>query len=450
MKKIWSLPFNVSLLKVLICFWLMCFPAISFTQIVASGDLLAKNDKVKKKRKKSSVKKTNLPTIESLISSKYEALKQKQAEQEQELANIMVSFEKENDIKEKIFDDFAYIQLNFINSVSPREFRLDSIKLFIDNESSPFYEIGPYKKQNIELSPLYFGKIPQGCHTITAKAVYTRLTNNLIRNFFVKRHEEIEKKQTFIAKSGYQNHLDIEFFKETHSIVSAYKNPYIRFNNLVKPNFLQSAPLVSLQEAINQGRLRLSYSNEDSKNYEIKSKRISIDGLLIINTGDLKQENLLYDAPLRSGKHSLNVDLVMGPKRMVKGSAYNFELSFKRDFYIVSGQTTAVDLLTLPKTGIAKNRTKTTYARVTSEIFSEQNQEFFPPMSCKEFEDLIAPKKNVVEEEKVDVIENASEAPVVEKPAEITPEESQPLEQKPTEEKPAEEVITPVLQNEGN
>ena len=66
MKKIWSLPFNVSLLKVLICFWLMCFPAISFTQIAASGDLLAKNDKAKKKRKKSSVKKTNLPTEVSI------------------------------------------------------------------------------------------------------------------------------------------------------------------------------------------------------------------------------------------------------------------------------------------------------------------------------------------------------------------------------------------------
>lgn len=423
MIKISSLSSNINLLKVLICFWFISFSVASFSTVV-QGELLAKSSKVKKNKKKSVVKRTNLPDIETLLSSKYEALKQKQAEQEQELANILVSLEKENDIKEQIFDKFSYIQLNFINNVSPREFRLDSLKLFIDNESTPFYEIGPYRKQNPRLDPLYFGKISQGCHTITAKAVYTRLTNNLIRNFFVNRHEEIVKQQTFVAKNGYQLHMDIEFFKESHTIVSAYKNPYLRFNNLVRPNFLQTAPLVSLQEAINQGRLRLSYSNEDSQNYEIKSKLISIDGLLIVNTKNSDDESLLYDAPLRNGKHTLNVSLVMGPKKVVKGgSSYNFELSFKRDFYIVSGQTTAVDLLTLPKSGLSKNRTKTTYARATSEVFSEENNEFFPFMSCNELEDL-KDKKNEVQP--IVIEQQSATLPIENKPIDeqVSPESS--------------------------
>jgi len=169
--------------------------------------------KAKKKKKRKSSRKqsaSELPSIQDLMESKHSALITKQSQQEEELSKLEALVEMEKAIEEKVFDSSAYLHLGFRISASPRLYKIQKLELYMDNESSPFYEINEYRRYKGDRDELYFGAVPQGCHSITAKVTYTRLKNTLISRLQVQRHEVITKAQTFIAKSGYQNHINID------------------------------------------------------------------------------------------------------------------------------------------------------------------------------------------------------------------------------------------------
>jgi hypothetical protein len=421
------LKYKFGVLKILLFMWFM-YPHVAFAAVsplpVKSDSLIARSDdddidesykkkkSKKKKKRKASRKKSSseLPSIQDLMESKYSSLIEKQSQQEEELSKLEGLVEMEKAIEDKVFDSSAYLHLGFKISASPRLYKINKLELYIDNEASPFYEINDYKRYKGDRDKLFFGALPQGCHSITAKINYTRLKNTLISRLQVQRHEVVSKTQTFITKNGYQNHISIDLFEEANAVTPFFRGVNIRFNNSVRPNFLQSAAIVSMDEVLNQGRLRVSFSNEDAQKYKLVRKSVSIDGLVImVKDHEKENDNLLFNAPLREGKHSLNVSLLLVEKKLIKGGAsYNFDLSFKRDFYILSGQTTVIDLLTLPKTGLSRNPTKTTYVKATSEIFSEENQDYFPYLTCNELDDIAKKEAELLEKQKAS--EKASES----------------------------------------
>lgn len=89
--------------------------------------------------------------------------------------------------------------------------------------------------------------------------------------------------------------------------------------------------------------------------------------------------------PLAAGQHKLDVTLNFGVKRRVGGGPeYSFKFNFNREFYVVSGKTTVVDLIGLPKDGFKNGLNDAKLARAKSRIIANDSPEFFPNKSCSE------------------------------------------------------------------
>lgn len=378
----------------------------------------------------------NLNTILSeseLVDATLNALKEKIAEQEIELNALKTKLDNEEELSKNVFDSNAYLELSIINTALPLEYRLESTKILIDKKTKA---IGKSKFRGLPKDKnIFFGPVAQGCHEITVEAVYTRLKNHLLDQFKLNRTEKIKKTLYINAVPGYRIRVEIEGFEKQNTLVPIYKGPDLRFNKSVNPNFLKDAALVSNDEILKQGRLLLNYVIEDASNHRLLEKNISIDGLPILTKAILDNKNdngLLFDAPLSFGKHTLNVTLVFAEKKWISGGpVYNFRLKFNRDFYVLSGQTTVVNLTGMPKGGIKSTPQESRYARVKSEIVSKENMDFFPMSSCEEIK---KPKETAPAlETKENEEKEPQEEPRNETPADIIEEKKEENKENPPE-----------------
>lgn len=327
-----------------------------------------------------------VPSAQGLIEAKLSALKRESLVQEQELAKADRFFYQEDAIERKTFDINSYLAISIINSAPTDEYRLRNTEVYLDGK---LVARGGKRHAGLPVSKdIFFGAIEPGCHELWVKAKYIRLKNDLISRFKVDRIERIEARQPFIAKDGYRIEIGIEGFEAQSSLASFYRGPQVRFNRTVIPNFLPGAPIVSLDDVLKEGRVRISFVDEKSSQYRLIKKSLEIDGLRILNDtphDQKKEDTLVFDAPLAEGKHKLSTTLTFGEKKWIKGGAeYNFRLRFNRDFYVISGQTTLINLTGMPKGGISNVSQKSRFASAKSQIKSEQYKEFFPDETCEE------------------------------------------------------------------
>jgi hypothetical protein len=328
-----------------------------------------------------------LPTADQLIEAKLSALKEKQEEQEKLLAELELQLAKNAGTFKKTFDNTAYLSLSIKNFAPVNEYKLLSTEISVDGRI-----LAKGGKNNLGLprnQELFFGGIEPGCHDITIKARYLRLKNNLINRFRVNRVEEIISSQAFIAHNGYRIDIEIEGFEQQNTFLNFFRGPMVRFNKSIQPNFLPGSALVSLDEIFDQGRVHIEYITEDASNHRLIEKNLSIDGLPILvkeKHDVMRQKNIVLDhAPITEGKHRLNVTLVFGEKKSVGGGPkYDFILKFDRDFFVINGQTTIIELAGMPKGGIRSTPLRSRYAKVTSKIISQEDKDFFPERTCQE------------------------------------------------------------------
>ena len=324
-----------------------------------------------------------LPTIPELLKAKEEFIRQQQEELNINLGRVNIDLSNILNL-EKNFDNKAYVSLSMINTAPVKEYRLDYSKVYLDGVL-----VAQGGKRNAGLpraKEIFFGNLKPGCHEVRIEAKYTRLTNTLIDRFKTSRIQRINKTKSFFVKDGYIVYLTIEGFEKQNTFLDWYRGPDIRFNASKKENFLPGSALPSMDSVLNQGRIKISYAIEDQSNHHLIEKSISIDGLPILQQEkhDDKNGSIIFDAPLREGKHRLNVVLLFAEKKWIKGGAnYNFRLNFDREFYVEQGFTTLINLLGMPKNGVDRNPSNNKYARVTSKIIKE-NDEFFPEGSCEE------------------------------------------------------------------
>jgi hypothetical protein len=318
----------------------------------------------------------NVVSLDSLMKAKLEALKAKLSEQKELIRDAEIRLAKAQSIEKEVIDSSAYISISFFNAAPSSEYRLESAEIYLDNEKKP-------------LDQVYFAPLKPGCHEVVVKAKYTRLKNSLLDRFKnIKKVEIITKSQAFIAQEGFRIELEIEGFEARNSLARFFAGPDLRFNKLVRPNFLPGAPLVALDSIVNQGRVHLDFTSENPDYYLLK-KNITIDNLpILINESHdhIKDKNTLFDKPISEGEHKLKVTLVFAPKKKIgTGPTYNFKLSFERDFAVIRGQMTQINLITLPKGGLKGWATESRYARVHSRILATDEQGVFINDSCKEY-----------------------------------------------------------------
>lgn len=330
---------------------------------------------------------SNLPTVDELVEAKLSALRKKQEEQEVALAIADQKLAAEIENKERTFDNNAYFSLSIINSAPKNDYRLVSTEILVDGK-----RIARGGKRNFGLprnNEVFFGAVEPGCHDVVVKARYIRLKNDLIgRIKGVNRVEHISKSQAFVAKNGYRVELEIEGFESLNTFFNWFRGPALRFNRSVRPNFLPGAPIVSMDDVLKQGRVRIDYLTEDTSQNQLREKSLSIDGLPILvqeKNDSLQDQGIVFDGPLAEGKHRLHAVLLFSEKKWVGGGPlYNFRLSFDRDFYVISGQTTIINLTGMPNDGFRRSPENTRYARASSKIISQDSQEFFSDVMCKE------------------------------------------------------------------
>lgn len=330
-----------------------------------------------------------LPSVDQLIEAKISALKARQDEQEKELGILDARLAQEMAIENKVFDQSAYLSVSMVNSAPGLDYRLDGTEIYVDGK---LIAKGGKRNQGLPRArEVFFGPVPPGCHQLLVKAKYTRLKNDLLQRFKVNRVEHIVETQAFVAKNGYRLDIEIQGFEKHSTFVNWYRGPAVRFNRSVRPNFLPGAAMVSMDEVLKQGRVKIEYVTEDQSTHRLLKKSVRLDGLpiLVDELHDQTQSgNLVFDAPLREGKHILNVTLLFAEKKWISGGpSYNFRLSFDREFYVIGGQTTQVNLTGMPKGGIKNNLENSRYARASTKIFPEENLEFFPAMTCQEIQD---------------------------------------------------------------
>lgn len=375
-------------------------------------------------------KRSPLPTVDQLIEAKISALRKEQEKQEQALAAAEQKLARERAVEQQTFDNNAYFSLTMKNSAPWQEYELRNSEVYVDGK-----RIARGGKRNNGLprnsESIFFGAVQPGCHDVEVRAQYVRLKNDLISRFKVDRVEHVSRHMSFVAKNGYRIELAIEGFEQHNSLVNWKRGPALRFNRLVRPNFLPGAPIITMDDVLKQGRVHIEYVTQDSSQHRLIEKSLSIDGLpiLVKETHDVKKDKaVVFDAPLAEGKHTLNAVLLFGEQKRVKGGPlYNFRLSFNRDFYVVSGQATFLNLDGMPHDGFRRAPEDTRYARVTSQIRSEEFPDMFSEMTCAEQRD----KQAVVEQKKN---EKASKAKPV-----VTPKEAKPQNAKA----PADEKATP-------
>lgn len=330
-------------------------------------------------------RKKSLPSLNELVEAKLFSLKKKQEQLEQELASAALQFAKIEAIDSRTFDSNAYLSLSIINSAPPLDYGLKSTEIIIDGK-----RVARGGKRNRGLPrarEIFFGAVAPGCHEIVVKAQYVRLKNDLISQFKVNRIERVVKSQTFVAKNGHRVEIEIEGFEAHNSLANFYRGPAVRFNRSVRPNFLPGSSLISLDEVLNQGRVHIEYSTADTSLHRLIEKSVSIDGLPVLTKeqhDSAKAASVVFDGPLAEGKHRVNVTLLFGENTRVGGPLYNFRLKFDRDFHVISGQSTIINLVGLPNDGFKGVSEASRYARAESRIVSRENSDFFPEMTCKE------------------------------------------------------------------
>lgn len=412
--------------------------AISFDELDAQEKTAEKPKKVADEEadvadgteKPATTRRKLLPSENELVEAKLSALEKKLKEQENALAKAKLALEKEQAVEKSTFDNNAYFSLSITNEAPPLDYRLERTEIFVDGK-----RIARGGKRNRGLPrvrEIFFGPVMPGCHEVIAKAVYVRQKNDLISRFKVNRIEHVSKSQTFIAKNGYRVELAIEGYEAHNTFFNLFRSPALRFNKSVRPNFLPGAPIVSMDDVLKQGRVKINYSTEDSSQSQLLEKSVSIDGLpiLVKEKHDVtNNNNIIFDGPLAEGKHTLNVVLLFGEKKWVEGGpSYNFRLKFDRDFYVISGQATLVNLIGMPKDGFRSAAEDSRYARAESRILSIENSEFFPEEGCSLLLAKEAPSK-VEEAPKV----SPSETVQPPQPTPSTPKEEEPVLQ-PTKE----------------
>lgn len=327
-----------------------------------------------------------LPTINELMSAKLISLKNKLLEQEILLKNAELTMNKEKAVEALSLDDTAYVSLSIVNNAPPDEYKLVKTEVYLDGAKNPI-SLGGKRNQGLPRNnkEIFFAPMKPGCHEIMVRAEYIRIKNNIINRFLgVDRVEKLMSRQAFIAKNGYRIEIEIEGFEAQNTFVKMYRGPELRFNRSVRPNILPKA-FQSMDSALNQGRVRIDYLTESESNILIE-KKLSIDGMPILTNEkhDKNMGNIVFEAPLSEGRHTLIATLVFAYKSAVGGGpVYNFRLNFERVFYVMNGQTTVINLIGMPKDGARNSRENSRYARVTSKIVNEDNMEFFP-VSCEE------------------------------------------------------------------
>lgn len=326
----------------------------------------------------------SLPSIKQLMDAKLSALKSRLNEQEVLLTEAQLALAKEKGLEAQTFDDVAYLSLSIFNSAPPKDYRLVRTDVFLNGK-----QIARGGKRNQGLprnnEQIFFGPVAPGCHDVMVRAEYVRIKNNIISRFLgIDRIEKLERNQAFIAKNGYRVEMEIEGFEAQNTFVKLYRGPELRFNRSVRPNFLSNASLLSMDEVLKQGRVRIDYLSE-GKDSRLIEKSLSIDGLPILTKEKHEgPSNVVFDAPLAEGKHTLNVTLLFGEKQNIGGGPrYNFRLNFDRVFYVMSGQSTVINLVGLPKDGFRSTPEQSRYARVSSKILSEESSAFFPTERCE-------------------------------------------------------------------
>jgi len=331
-----------------------------------------------------------------LMDAKLDALKKKLSEQEALLAEADLALSREKAIDAQTFTSAAFLALSIFNSAPPQDYRLLSTRVYLDGK---LVSEGGKHNQGLPRNneQIFFAPVQPGCHEVMVRAEYVRLKNDVIERFRgINRVEKLMRRQTFIAKDGFRVQMEIEGFEAQSSFIKWYKAPELRFNRSMRPNFLTNAPLLSMDQVLKQGRVRIDYLTENQDNRLIE-KSLSIDGLPILTKEkhDPNQGNIVFDAPLAEGKHTLSVTLVFGEKpNILGGPIYNFRLNFERVFLVMSGQTTIVNLVGMPENGFRSTPEQSRYARVTSKLLNEENSELFPNESCEEIRKL---EKNKLE-----------------------------------------------------
>jgi hypothetical protein len=365
--------------------FLACF---THSAVVGRSDELNTNERTHPiaKRKSEHLPKGSLPSMDQLIEAKLTALQKQQREQEQVLAETEYKFLKEQGIEKSLFDSSAYLSLSIINSAPPLDYGLEHTEIYVDGKL--LAQGGKRNRGLPRKTEIFFGPVEPGCHDILVKGRFVRLKNDLISRFKVNRIEKVSRSQTVIAKNGYHVEVEIEGFEAHNTFVNFYRGPAFRFNKSVRPNFLPGTPLVSLNSIFEQGRVHIDYITEDISQHRLIEKSISIDGLPVLvkeQHDPVKDKTVIFDAPLAQGKHILSATLVFGEKKWIGGGPlYNFRLTFDRDFYVISGETTIINLAGMPSNGFRSTPQNSRYARVTSKILSTENEEFFPENSCRE------------------------------------------------------------------
>ncbi|MCA9507612.1 MAG: hypothetical protein KC505_04225 [Myxococcales bacterium] len=343
--------------------------------------------------------KIQLPNLSDLIKAKIGALKNRLNEQDILLAKIDLALAKEQEREKQVFDEAFYLSMSMFNAMPQAQYKLISTEIWVDKKL-----VSQGGKNNYGLprnnQRIYFSPLSSGCHEVIVKAKVQRLRNDVLNKFKgLNKIENIENQLTISTRDGYEVGLDIELFESQKFSVKDYRSPSIRFNPVAKPIFLPGAPLVSKEEVLNQGQLLIDYVNDDNSHYHLLSKNLSIDGLPILSQQEHNEEqekNIVYKAPLAQGRHKLNVALLFGEKTRVQGGpTYKFRLSFEREFFVRSGQTSLVNLIAMPDGGNRRNPYNARYARVSSVIKGTNDSAIFPEKSCRELKAIeVAAEKN--------------------------------------------------------
>lgn len=422
------------------------------------GEAAKETGELQEKGKKSRVRKSPLPTVDELIEAKLSALRSKQEEQEKALAVAEQKLAQEVAIEKRTFDNNAYVSLSIKNTAPPQDYELKSADIYVDGKR--IARGGPRNNGLPRNAEFFFGAVDPGCHDVRVVAKYIRLKNDLISRFKVDRVVHVTKTLGFVAKNGYRVEINIEGFEQHNSLVNWHRGPALRFNRSVRPNFLPGATMVSMDDVLKQGRLHIEYLTEDTTHHELVEKSLSIDGLPILVAEKHNPKNdksIVFDGPLAEGKHTLNVVLLFKEKKWVQGGAnYNFRLSFNRDFYVISGQNTFVNLAGMPNDGFKRSSHDTRYARAISEIKSQEYSDMFSDMTCKEQRDKAATEEQKKIRDAAKVKVQQKEAPAPEKSGEevgptpaSTPAAGEPAAPpKPEDVAPA-QPETPPLEEQG-
>lgn len=374
-----------------------------------------------------------LPDLDTLMKAKFDALNSKLKEQETELVSVREALAKEQEQQQRIFDDQAYLSMSMLFSAPASDYRLMTTEVLVNgrvvSRGGPKNLGLPRNQERI-----YFAPLAMGCHEVIVRAKIMRTKTDLISRFKgLNRIETLEKKLTINPRPGIHIDLGVEIFEAVNSIAQFFRKPDIRFNRLVQPNFIKGAPLVSNEEVMQQGQVRISYINDDKVKQELITKSVSIDGLPILSdkVHDANREkDIVFEAPLTEGRHVLQATLVFAEKTWIEGGPrYKFSLTFKREFYVRSGSSTSVQLIALPDGGNRRNPRDARYARVVSEISAAEEKELFLEQTCREYlaqaksagQIVIEPAKT--EPKNHDTITESSGSDVPKEEKEANPEE---------------------------